>query len=169
MKIDVSCLVILHKRLERVAYLSMIKSIKLTKEDILAMQLAEHVLCQSLFVDGKLPRSKITLICGRLKVELVGGANIQFLPSISKPSKVECHCMIFQCRYNYSWTTASQLVDPNDELELLWYPDSHITTNMLQQGIYGDSLALAIHKPHVVVPLLLSVIVTGKQIGRAHV
>ena len=76
----------------------MIKSIKLTKEDILAMQLAEHVLA-NLFVDGKLPAKNNPIV--KTESWIGGWCQYSVFTKYFKAIKVEMSLHDLQCRYNY--------------------------------------------------------------------
>lgn len=136
------------------------KSVALTANDINKLVLAEHVFLQALFVSGRRPRAKLTLFSNEEKYEVVAGSSIHFLSPRLKEPRVECHCMICNCCYNSSWVTFISLLQPYDEIELIWLPDSHVTPNMLQNGTCADSIIIRLHRNENSVSLLLSVIVT---------
>lgn len=136
------------------------KSLQLSAHDINQLIIAEHVLLQALFISKRRPRAKLTLFSSQSRYEVVASTSINFLSTRLKEPRVECHCMICDCCYNSSWVTFISLLQSQDEIELIWLPDSHLTPKMLQNGVYADSISIRLHRGDTSVALLLSVVVT---------
>lgn len=143
------------------------KKIALDLQDIQYLRMADRVLLQSLFVSGHRPRSKITIQPNPAAVPtpashpiVVAGGDIRFLAPRLKENRVECHCVLFDCMYNYSWQTMAAALRPGDELELVWNPDSHTSPNMLDAGCHGDSLVVVIHSDAGMAHYAMAVFVT---------
>lgn len=124
------------------------KSLPLTSEDLEALRHAHHVLLQSLFEKGKRSRGLITIFSetGEKTWLLTTGADITFLSSRLKEPRVECHCIITNVCYNVVWTTLVGSMKLKDELELCWFPDSHTTRKMLENGLHGDAIRVVCHR-----------------------
>lgn len=125
---------------------NMYRAFELNQSDLDAIHNAEHVLLQSLFVQKKRPRSKMTLIQNNTKSELIGGADIQFLNPALKEPRIECHGLVVHCNYNDSWDWFRSAVKVQDEWTLVWRPDSHTTRQMLMHHIAGDSVILRLYR-----------------------
>lgn len=144
------------------------KPLTITPIDIEHLATAQHIMLQSLFTSGKRPRSKITCLDdqGGVITELTAGAQIQFLSSRLKQPHVEGHLIMVNTCVHPVWTTFAGMLKPNDEIEVVWLPDSHTTAKMLKVDINGDSVKLVCHRKDKQFHYLISVVITDDKSNR---
>ena len=124
------------------------KSLSLNNNDVSILRNAESIILVSLFAEGKRPRGQIHCISKQQQHIVTTGARIEFITPTMRDTepKVQCLVRLNQINLNGTWQLLTQLLQPEDQITLLWQPDSHTCKAMLQHGIHGDSVSILIYR-----------------------
>jgi hypothetical protein len=142
----------------------------LTRNDILALKQADHVIFQSVYMEG---RSNIAVItCAKQNLtdsdefktwEVKVASNIQFLDDSIAESNCMCSYLIHNSFVDWVWQTAVGTLLPEDELELLWMPDAESSYELIQTGFHCDLLRMIIYRQKYRFHYIIGVLVSNKN------
>lgn len=123
---------------------------KLSKNDILALKQADHVVISGLLLPDR--QNNAQIICAKQKVneilswEVTVASSCVFLHDDLTETNLKCHYIIFNSFVNWHWQTCVGSIMPGDEVELLWMPDAETTLELLKKNIHVDLLKMIIYR-----------------------
>lgn len=123
---------------------------KLTRNDILALKQADHIVMICLFEKDRNNKAIITAfkeVKDTVKYwEIQVASSILVLDESLMESKAECKFAIANSLLNWSWQTIAGMLLPNDECELLWLADVETTPELVDVKFHGDLLKLIVYR-----------------------
>ena len=119
----------------------------LSRNDIVALKQADHVIFSSIYMHG---RNNIgTITCAKqlpneeFKTwEITLTSSVQFLHDNLIETNCVCQFLIYNSFVNWTWQTIAGMLLPGDELELIWQPDAESTVPLIDAGFHCDLLKI---------------------------
>jgi len=135
--------------------LAKIKPVKqfkpLTRNDIIALKQADHVIITCIYIHGRPNVARLT--CAKqvsleeFKTwEINVLSSIMFLDDALIEDNLECQFIVHNSCLNWIWQTATGQLFPGDELELLWCPDAETTLPSLKAHWHGDMVKWVVYR-----------------------
>lgn len=125
-------------------------TMRLTRNDILALKQADHITMVSLFEKNKNNTAVITAfkeVNSAIKYwEIEVASSILVLDETLMEEKAECKFAIANSSLNWSWQTTAGMLLPNDECELLWFSDVETTPELVDYKLHADLLKLVVYR-----------------------
>lgn len=115
----------------------------LTKNDILALKQADHIVITTLYLRSRVNVARITcakqLTQEEFKTwEVTCLTNVTFLDDDLISENLECQHVIANSSVDWLWQTAVGQLLPGDEIEIMWCPDDFSTVESVGCKLHGD-------------------------------